>query len=152
MIGSTSLLSRRMFSSSCWSSSKLSGEIGASNSWSILRLLNFNRGFPSFDKSVPWKAAEVYGLVVQVTHPLSPSSWIQVNKNKKIRPAPVMNRWRFITKNGSDLILIFRWRRWKSKNGLKCSMMTFNQKMKCIASDFFIELKIADDNLEGTQL
>ena len=27
-------------------------------------------------------------------------------------------------------------------------MMTFNQKMKCIASDFFIELKIADDNLE----
>ena len=31
-------------------------------------------------------------------------------------------------------------------------MMTFNQKMKCIASDFFIELKIADDNLEGTQM
>ena len=31
-------------------------------------------------------------------------------------------------------------------------MMTFNQKMKGIASDFFIELKIADDNLEGTQL
>ena len=31
-------------------------------------------------------------------------------------------------------------------------MMTFNQKMKCIASDFFIELKIADGNLEGTQL
>ena len=31
-------------------------------------------------------------------------------------------------------------------------MMTFNQKMKCIASDFFIELKMADDKLEGTQL
>ena len=31
-------------------------------------------------------------------------------------------------------------------------MMTFKKKMKCIASDFFIELKIADDNLEGTQM
>ena len=54
------------------------------------------------DNSVSYFRAKVYGLVVQVTHPLSPSSWIQVNKNKKIRPAPVMNRWRFITKNGFD--------------------------------------------------
>ena len=42
------------------------------NSGSILRLFSFSILFASFDNSVPVSAAKVYGLVVQVAHPLSP--------------------------------------------------------------------------------
>ena len=46
--------------------------LSGKNSGSILRLLSFSIVLASFDNSVAVSAAKVYGLVVQVTHPLSP--------------------------------------------------------------------------------